>query len=250
MNDLFGLKHIIVLAVSIIGIVLATIFSRKTSMKKLSLVILVIGIITEAMKMFSYILMNEDTLGGYLPRSDLPLHLCSVQIIFLLIINLSHNQKLNRTIISFMIPTCLIGGIAAILLPTSSARNVWVITIQYFLYHSAITVFALHSLLSKELKLNVKDYLSALVMLVIVLFFSIYVNSILYNQDDVTKVNFLYIINPPMDGLPFLNKDHGWLVYFLRYVFLMVSAITLVYIVPIINYFKTIFKKSEVDRVA
>ena len=36
-----------------------------------------------------------------------------------------------------MLPSCLIGGIAAILIATDSARNSPIITIQYYLYHIA-----------------------------------------------------------------------------------------------------------------
>ena len=54
-----------------------------------------------------------------------------------------------------MIPSCLIGGIAALLIPTDSARNgMWIITVQYFGYHAAISIFAMYLLTNKEFELK------------------------------------------------------------------------------------------------
>ena len=55
----------------------------------------------------------------------------------------------------------------------------------------------------------------------------------------------MYVVGPPVDGLPFLNKDHGWLVYILRYSLLAVTAVTICYIKPIINFFKSLKNKKD-----
>ena len=52
-----------------------------------------IGIISEIIKVVYYIVRNESTHGGYLPKTDLPFHLCSIQIIFLAILHYSKNEK-------------------------------------------------------------------------------------------------------------------------------------------------------------
>ena len=44
-----------------------------------------------------------------------------------------------------MVPSCLIGGAAALLIPTTSAMNYWIITFQYFIYHIMIIVFAINT---------------------------------------------------------------------------------------------------------
>ena len=69
------------------------------------------GIISETIKVFYYISTNDN--GNYLPPTDLPFHLCSIQIIFLFILHMSENQKIKRLLLAFMIPTGLFGGIAA-----------------------------------------------------------------------------------------------------------------------------------------
>ena len=135
-----------------------------------------------------------------------------------------------------MLPTCLVGGIAALLIPTSSSLNVWTITVEYFGYHAMITCFAIYLFRSKEITFTAKDYVNTLIMLFATFFVAIYLNS--WIADYVQNVNFMYVVGPPQSGLPYLNKDHGWLVYIVHYALLAVFVVTLIYIKPIITYFK------------
>ena len=234
---MFGTLHLAALGISALLIIGGVIAVRRVPMKLLLKIMLGIGVASEIIKVFAYILKNEAVLGGYLPKTDLPFHLCSVQIIFLAILNLTSNKKVRRALCTFMMPTCLWGGLAALLIPTSSSvGSLNVITFQYFIYHSALVVLALHMLTTRELPFTIKDYRTCLIMLVCTLFAAIYINSILY--DGKSNINFMYVVAPPKEGLPFLNKDQGWLVYILRYMALCFAAATLTYIKPIVTAIK------------
>ena len=114
---------------------------------------------------------------------------------------------IKRLLESFMMPSCLFGGIFAILIATDSSRNgYWVISLQYFGYHAAITIFALKLMSCKELKWDIKDYLNCLSLLFVFGLVSIYLNSIL--NDGKSVVNFMYTVAPPQEGLPYLNKNN------------------------------------------
>ena len=244
MHALFGTKHIILIIVSIILIVLGSVFLRKLKFQTMCKLMFYIGIISETIKVFYYIIQNEATYGGYLPKSDLPFHLCSIQIIFFAIICYMNSEKIKRFIISFMLPSCLIGGFAAILIATTTARNgFWIITAQYFGYHAALVVFAVYLLVSKEITFTIKDYVSCLKFLVLIMFFAFYINSIVY--DGSKDINFMYVASPPQEGLPFLNEEKGWLVYILRYAALVLFSVTICYIKPIIDYFKLKLAKNK-----
>ena len=133
-NSMYGLKHIIMLTISILIIVSGAIFAPKLPLKKILKILLIVGIISEVIKVFYFISVNESIFTysngkevniGLLPKTDLPFHLCSIQIIFIIILNLSKNNDLKRILLAFMIPTCLVGGFAALLLPTNSSLNVF-----------------------------------------------------------------------------------------------------------------------------
>ena len=252
-TSLFGTRHLVLIAISFALMVGLFIFSKKLSIKQCAKILLYVGIISETIKIFYYINANENkfyneatgaVFGGVLPKSDLPFHLCSIQILFILVINLTTNEKLRRFIFSFMIPSCLFGGIAAILIATNSARSTVIIAIQYFLYHIAISVFALRLLTDKEMKWRVGDLLNCFKFLLAIMFFAFYINSIVY--DGISNVNFMYVVGPPQDGLPFLNKDHGWLVYIIHYASLILICVTLCYMKAIID---TIKEKKALKQV-
>lgn len=240
---MFGTKHLIILALSLIFISVIFYFTRKIKLKKLSKALFIIGIISEIIKIFFYTIKNEESLGGYLPKTDLPFQLCSIQIIFITIINLYDNEKVKRFLYSFMAPSCLLGALAAILIPVYSALNFTIITFQYFIYHNCLIIYALHLFTSKDLKLNINDYFNCLKFLLVLMFFAIYINSICY--DGQSNVNFMYVVAPPQDGLPYLNNDNGWFVYIIHYAILVLSCITVCYIKPIISAIKNKFSNKN-----
>ena len=236
-HSIFGVKHLIIVAVCAALIVALSILSKKLSFKRLCKIMLYVGIVSEIIKIFYYTYQNEQTHGGVLPKTDLPFHLCSIQIIFIVILNLSKNEELKRFLLSFMFPSCLIGGAAAILIATSSSLNgMWILTMQYFLYHVAIVVFAVRIPSNGSFKLEIRDYFNCLKMLLVIMFFAFYINSMVY--DGVSNINFMYVASPPQDGLPFLTEKYGWFVYIIHYAILVLFSVTLCYLGAIIRAIK------------
>lgn len=232
-HKIFQTKHLIIVGICLVLIVALFILSRKLSFESVCKIMFYVGIVSETIKIFYYVIQNEKTHGGVLPKTDLPFHLCSIQILFIAVVNFSKSEKLKRFLLSFMYPSCLIGGIAAILIATNSSLNgMWIITAQYFLYHVAIVVLALNICTRKEQKLELSDYFNCLKFLVILMFAAVYINSIV--DDGSGKINFMYVVSPPQSGLPFLNENHGWLVYIAHYAGLILLCVTLCYLKPII----------------
>ena len=245
MHSIFGTKHLILVAICAAAIVLGYLVSRKWDLARLTKYMFTIGVISELIKVFYYIIANEAVYGGILPKTDLPFHLCSIQILFVAIVRFTNSQKIKELLLSFMIPSCLFGGIAAILIATTSSLNgMPILSLQYFGYHSAIVIFALVLLTSGVLQLTIKHYVNCLKFLVGLMLFAIYINSILYDGNP--NINFMYVASPPQAGLPWLNEDQGWLVYMLRYSSLVVGCVTLCYIKPIYKAIRAKFCKASV----
>ena len=215
---------------------IATLFilSRRIKLALAFKIAFYVGIASEFVKIFYYIIQNEEQYGGILPKTDLPFHLCSIQILFIAFINFSKNEKAKRILMSFMMPSCFFGGIAAILIATNSSLNgFWVITAQYFIYHVAITVLSLRMLFDTETLIKVSDYFNCLKFLAVLMLFAVYINSMLYDGNP--NINFMYVASPPQSGLPFLNENHGWFVYIIHYAMLIIFCVTLFYIKPILK---------------
>lgn len=244
MHSIFGVKHLILLALCLGGILGGYFAARKWSLEKLTKVLFSVGVVSELIKVFYYIMANEAVYGGILPKTDLPFHLCSIQILFVALVRFVPSRKVKELLLSFMIPSCLLGGIAALLIATTSSLNGrWILTLQYFGYHSAIVIFALILLTSGVLELTVKHYVNCLKFLVGLMLFAIYINSMLYDGNP--NINFMYVASPPQKGLPWLNEDKGWLVYILRYATLVVTCVTACYLRPILRAVREKLRKKE-----
>lgn len=210
---MFSTKHIVFLLLAVAFIVIVLGLTKKKNIEFAIKWFLVIGIISETIKVFYYIVTNDN--GNYLPATDLPFHLCSIQIIFLFILKMSDNQKIKRLLLAFMIPTGLFGGIAALMIPTSSSINgLLILSIQYFFYHAALITFSIHILRQHEMEFTIKDVKNVLKLLLFIGFMAIYINGILGPD---TNANFMYVVRPPMDGLPLLNLDQGYMMYMIKY---------------------------------
>ena len=225
-NGLFSLYHIIALVITVIYIGVLVFFSRKLSLDKCTKILLIIGIISETIKVVTYVNRNYTLHdSSYLPKSDLPFHLCSIQIIFMIILNLTKNEKLKRFLYSFMVPSCLVGGFMALIIAVWSSRNIPIITFQYFMYHGAIIAYAIKLLMTDEIEFTIKDMGNAFIMLFSMFFIATYINSIV--ADGVSDVNFMYVTYPPMKDLPYLNMNQGWIGYILKYASIAILAILL-----------------------
>ena len=239
---MFGTKHCIILAICVVAAVVAVFFGRKQPLDRLAKILLGVGLTSEFIKIFYYILANEATHGGILPKTDLPFHLCSIQIIFTAVLVYGKSDKFKELLLSFMIPSCLLGGLAALLIPTSSSlTGGWILSVQYFGYHVAIICFALILLISAQPKLTIRHYFNCLKFTVVLLLVAIYINSILY--DGVSNINFMYVASPPQNGLPYLTEKYGWLVYIAHYAGLVIFCIILCYLKPI---FQALQRKNKV----
>ena len=65
--------------------------------------------------------------------------------------------------------------------------------------------------LKERVDLSLRAYVSNLKILLGIVALGFLMNSVL----EAYETNFLFLRKPPMEGLPILNLDHGWYVYFL-----------------------------------
>ena len=86
MHSIFGTKHLIIVAVCAVVIILGYFFTKKWDLEKITRRLFLVGILSELIKVFYYIITNEATYGGVLPKTDLPFHLCSIQILFVAVL--------------------------------------------------------------------------------------------------------------------------------------------------------------------
>jgi len=224
---MFTVNHFIWLAICAAAIVLGLreAEKRKISVKTAGMCMCAICLLSETCKVMTH--MQPSPEGGYaLDPNALPFHLCSMQLFVVFYITLAKDSPTKQKVISFFAPAALLGGVMAMLIPTDGVDFLEILPYQGFSYHAGLVWMAVYLLRTGQVDMGRRAYVRNLVILVAVAVFGIYVNGALFAYG----TNFLFLTRPPMEGLPVLNLDHGWYVYFLNLAALAVTLMTLVHL--------------------
>jgi hypothetical integral membrane protein (TIGR02206 family) len=241
---MFSLNHIIFLIISVILIVGFSYLSKryKWPLNKVLLFCCIFSVISETTKIFSSLV--EDSTGAYLDPFSLPFHLCTIQIYLLFYCLLSKNEKGKEIVFSFMFPTQLVGAIMALLIPTEEVLFTTTYAYYAFLFHSMLVFFAIYLVRNKIITVNLKSLMRNVGLLLALVFVNICINSVLSIYD----TNFMFLRRPPIEGLPILNLDNGWVVYFISLIALGVVLFGLLHLpFIIIDYKKNKLLKQNVS---
>ncbi|MBQ6334645.1 MAG: YwaF family protein [Erysipelotrichaceae bacterium] len=189
---MFSWQHFVWLFICLVGIVTCLFLYRKKRppFKKVLNYCLVICFLSEFIKVFSTIEMVPSADGSiiypYIPMNHLPLHLCSIQILMILYVRFTGNEKMRDYLLSFMYPSCVLGAIAALAMPSIFSTTISVdqafthpMAYQFFIFHSMLIVLGFIIAWSGEVEWTWKKWRDCLVIIAAMAFISLYVNSML-----------------------------------------------------------------------
>ena len=222
---MFTVHHWILLSGCAVLIAVSTVLSvrHRLSSRKAAIIFAAICAVSELTK--DMVSMVPSEFGGYiLDPPDIPLHLCSMVVFAMPFILLAKKESTRSQFVSAVTVIGLVAPVFALLIPTVGVAFDRVLTYQYFLYHAALSWFALHHILTGQAELGTRAYRRNLICLSAVILLMLYVNSAL----SVYGVNYYFLRKPPVEGLPILNLDHGWYCYFAVLLVIAYGSVTLV----------------------
>lgn len=165
----------------------------------------VLCVLSELVKTLSVLQMVPSSDGTsvrlYLEMQHLPLHLCSIQIIFIFIARLGRDGRGRDALLAFMYPTCTLGALFALALPSIFSSTIDVsqafthpLAYQFFIFHTMLVVLGIYIAMSGEVDIRPRHYLSTLGILGALAFASIYLNSMFavptYVNDELVSVDY------------------------------------------------------------
>ena len=246
---MFTWRHIVWLIISIVFIVyFGFLIKRKNISLDTVLSYACIGsLVSEAIKVFSVLefVPSEDgsIIFPYMGMNHLPLHLCSLQILMLHYVKYTSNLKMREKVLSFMYPSCILGAISALLMPSIFSTSISVeqafihpLAYQFFFYHSMLIIVGIAIISTKEIKWEKRHYFDTLKITYILGFISLYINSIFasptYLNGKLLHVdfwpNFFFTYNNPL-GIK-ISTIQQWYLYLLILIVVVAVLITLFYI--------------------
>ena len=187
------------------------------------------------------------TIYPYLQMQHLPLHLCSIHLFTIFYCRFGRGtiaeSRVKQFLLAFMYPTCVLGAAFAIALPSIFGTTITVsqafthpIAYQTFIFHSFLFALGLYIPMSGEVLFSRITYRNTMAGMVILTFFSIYVNSILASPTYVNgklvsvdyTTNFFFLYRTPI-GIALETKT-AWLIYLLILTVLAFLLVGLMYL--------------------
>ena len=228
-----------------------------SEISKIFMTMQIVPVVETVVENGALVYKNTGEFAPYIRSEFLPLHLCSLQIIFLFLAIVVKNTKWEKRILSFIYCTALIGGILAIFLSTivSEYNNevefltsirAWI----FYLYHVMIMVIAMVIARDKKIDIRFEDIKWSYIFLFFLDIASLYLNSIftvpLYNNGmlmGITHVsNYFSSYQNPLN-IQMTNKN-AYLIYMcIRFVGIVI-LITLLYL-PLLKRNKKRYKKNN-----
>ncbi len=209
-----------------------------------------VSIASELLKVFTHIdpVYREGTekfMGYYITPAALPLHLCSLLIFLFFFLALSKNEERNNWLYHFFVPVGIIGGVCGIFFATSGVSFTEPYPYQAFIFHSVILWFAIYLMATKQVHLGLNVLVRNLVTLFSLSIVMIWINGALRINAIETgnSINFFFLAKPPVDNLPFLNLNHGYMVYYMH---LMITGIILESLISLPYVIKDLKTKKNV----
>ena len=246
---MFTVRHFIWIAICavLIACLLHAYFRKRPALQQVLTTACWVCVGSELIKVFSVIKMvpsaNGEIIYPYIEMNHMPLHLCSIQILLIFFVRFTSNRKLRENVLAFMYPSCLLGAIAAILMPSIFRTSVPVekafihpLAYQTFLYHAMLIVLAICIAESKEIHWEKKHLRNTLVITFIMAFVSLYVNSMLasptYVDGKLVSVdfwpNFMFTYDNPL-GIKMTELWH-WYLYIAILAVVVIVLVVLLYI--------------------
>ena len=237
---MFTTEHFIWIALCLAFVIFMTRFclKKQISLKLAAQIMVVICLFSEISKIMSG-MMESPNGGMFLNPQSLPFHLCSLILFGIIYITFGKDGLLKQTIIDFVAVLGTLGSIAAILIPTNGTDFTSIDSYQCFVYHAGLLWFSLYLIFSGRARMDMAALGRNLAILFFLTLLMIYVNGALSSYD----TNFMYVVRPPMEKLPYLNLEKGWYVYFLHLLALGLTLLCLFY-APFLLYRQKNAKKA------
>ena len=224
---MFTIGHFMWLGIIAVLIAASLIIVKKCNISSVA-VQRAVTVLLVILKIFHMSLSMKQTSDGgmVLNQTQLSFHLCSVMIYLVILISIVKNEKFVSVVKSFMVPCMLIGAAMALLIPTEgvdpSRLRVW----QYMLIHGTLVFYGVYLMAVERVDLSFKAYVRNLKLLMLLAVLALLMNSVLEQYE----TNFMFLRRPPMEGLPILNLNNGWYVYFVALALVACALLLLVHL--------------------
>ena len=260
----FGWFHLMWIGLVIIVLILLYKIKNKYSQKQLKIVLGIYGIVALLLELtkqliwsFNYGPIKNIVIWDY-PWYIAPFQLCTTPIYISIICLFLKNNKLRKSLLSYMAFVTILGGITTILLPDSCLVSDIIVNIHTMWLHCGSFVVSIYLLFSGEIEINKRNLKSSFKMILIFVFLVEFVNIFVYKIGILNGevFNMFYISPYFISTLPvfdIIQENVPFIVFLLTYVIAIFMGVGLVYYIAYLIKSKvarnTISKKDNINSI-
>ncbi len=268
-NGFLGRNHFVFLGICAVYIITAILLLKKfrVPFKSVLNIMIVIAVASELIKINEYLVpygvVDGVAEGFYFKKTGLPFHLCSIQLLLLLLTKICKEGSFRDKLLAFVYPTAFLGALMALIMVTVDVEFNNPLTWQFFMFHASLLVYGIYIPMSKEVKIDTKMFINTCICLIGLFFVSVYINGLVsvpeldvLDKDGqiigITEgiyVYFFYSTEPPIQNLPILNMANGWWAYIVSIMLIGLIAVSIVHIPFFIKDYKEHkFNKKQIEN--
>ena len=238
----FGWFHLMWIFLSFLSLIILFILRKKYNDKQLKIVLGVYGIIALLLEIAKQLIwaFNYDPVTNLITWKyewyAAPFQLCTTPIFVSIICLFLKNNKLRKSLLSYIAFVTILGSIVTIIIPDTCFVSDILVNIHTMWLHCGSFVVSVYLLMSKEVEINKKNFKSAFIVFLVFVFIAEVLNITIYNSGVLNgdTFNMFYISPYFITHLPVFNviqENVPFILYLLTYISVMFLGSLVIYFV-------------------
>ena len=236
----FGWFHILCIFLTLFSIFILYKLRNKYNEKQLKTVLFIYGFIALVLELLKQISWSFNYENGIIKWDyqwyAFPFQLCSTPIYVSLICVFLKNNKLRQSLLSYISFITILGSFMTIIIPTSCFTKDVLVNIHTMWLHCGSFVLSIYLVMTKEVDLNIKNLIKAIIVFLIFVLFSEILNIVLYNSGILKDETFnMFYISPYfISSLPVfdvIQQNVEFIIFLLIYIISILLGSIIVYLI-------------------
>jgi len=236
----FGWFHLVCIFLTLLFIFILYKLKNSYNEKQLKIVLFIYGFIALVLELLKQISWSFNYENGIITWDyqwyAFPFQLCTTPIYVSLICLFLKNSKIRKSLLSYIAFTTILGSFMTIIIPTSCFTKDILVNIHTMWLHCGSFVLSIYLVMTKEVKINIKNLISAIIVFLMFVLFAQVLNITIYNSGILNGETFnMFYISPYfISSLPVfdvIQQNVPYIIFLVIYIIIIILGSILVYLI-------------------
>ena len=248
-----GWFHILWILFVVISIIILFFLRKRHNDKQLKIILGTYGVIAFILELLKQLIwsFNYDPVTNIVTWDyewySAPFQLCTTPIFISLICLFLKNNKLRKSLLSYMAFVTILGSLITLILPDSCFTSDILINIHTMWLHCGSLVVSIYLLMSKEVEITKKNFINSILVFLVFVVVAEILNISIYNSGILNGETFnMFYISPyfvtHLPAFKTIQENVPFIIYLFSYILIIFVGSLIVYFV---SYLFSLIKEEE-----